>query len=96
MTSLLVGFDSAWTPTNEGAIVGILQHSDGAIQELGYVSRQLGHKDSAITLRVYARWLQDDSRRRGVDRLDETQPSASPAHLRGQLRSVKMLSVIGR
>jgi hypothetical protein len=27
----------------------------------------------------YARWLQDDSRRRGVDRLDETQPSATPA-----------------
>ena len=44
-----------------------------------YVSRQLGHKDSAITLKVCARWLQDDSRRRGVDRLDETQPSAPPA-----------------
>ena len=42
-----------------------------------YVNRQLGHKDSAITLKVYARWLQDDLRRRGVDRLDETQPSAT-------------------
>ena len=44
-----------------------------------YVSRQLGHKDSAITLRVYARWMPDDSRRKGVDRLDETQPDATPA-----------------
>jgi hypothetical protein len=44
-----------------------------------YVSRQLGHKDSAITLRVYPRWLPDETRRRGVDRLDETQPSATPA-----------------
>ena len=44
-----------------------------------YASRQFGHKDSAITLRVYARWLLDDTRRRGVDRLDETQPSAAPA-----------------
>jgi len=44
-----------------------------------YVSRQLGHKDSAITLKVYARWLQDHSRRRGGDRLDETQPSAPRA-----------------
>ncbi len=26
-----------------------------------YVSRQLGHKDSAITLRVYAHWLPDTS-----------------------------------
>ena len=38
-----------------------------------------GHKDSAITLKVYARWLPDETRRRGVDRLDETQPSATPA-----------------
>ena len=44
-----------------------------------YVSRQLGHKDSAITLRVYARWLPDDSRRKGVDLLDDAQPSATPA-----------------
>ena len=44
-----------------------------------YVSRQLGHKDSAITLRVYPRWLPDETRRRGVDRLDQTQPSATPA-----------------
>jgi integrase len=51
-----------------------------------YVSRQLGHKDSAITLKVYARWLQDDSRRRGVDRLDETQPSATPAQPAGEKR----------
>ena len=44
-----------------------------------YVSQQLGHGDASITLRVYAHWLPDASRRE-VDRLDTLQPSASPAH----------------
>jgi integrase len=44
-----------------------------------YVSRQLGHKDPSITLRVYAHWLPEATSERGVDRLDETQPSATPA-----------------
>jgi len=35
MTTLLVGFDSAWTPTNSGAIVGVLRADDGTFQELG-------------------------------------------------------------
>lgn len=35
MTTLLVGFDSAWTPTNSGALVGVLRTEDGAFQELG-------------------------------------------------------------
>jgi integrase len=34
-----------------------------------YVSRQLGHKDSAITLKVYAHWLPDLTSVRLVDRL---------------------------
>ena len=34
MTTLLVGFDSAWTPTNSGALVGVLCSDDGAFQEL--------------------------------------------------------------
>ncbi len=33
--TLLVGFDSAWTPTNRGAIVGVLQACDGTFHELG-------------------------------------------------------------
>lgn len=32
---LLVGFDSAWTPTNYGAVVGVLRADDGMCQELG-------------------------------------------------------------
>ena len=61
-----------------------LRHTFGSLlinvgEPVTYVSRQLGHKDSAITLKVYARWLPDETRRRGVDRLDETQPSATPA-----------------
>jgi ATP dependent DNA ligase C terminal region len=33
--TLLVGFDSAWTPTNSGAIAGVLVRADGVRQELG-------------------------------------------------------------
>ena len=35
MTTLLVGFDSAWTPTNSGALVGVLRLDDGTFRELG-------------------------------------------------------------
>lgn len=35
MTTLLVGFDSAWTSTNSGALVGALRADDGTLQELG-------------------------------------------------------------
>jgi integrase len=44
-----------------------------------YVSRQLGHKDSAITLRVYAHWLPESTAWKGVDYLDDARPSATPA-----------------
>ncbi len=36
-----------------------------------YVSSQLGHRDSAITLRVYAHWLPEAGAEKGVDRLDD-------------------------
>ncbi len=36
-----------------------------------YVSRQFGHRDSAITLRVYAHWLPEAGADKGVDRLDD-------------------------
>lgn len=35
MGSLVVGFDSAWTPTNAGAIVGTFIDDTGAVHELG-------------------------------------------------------------
>ena len=35
MTTLLVGFDSAWTRTNSGALVGVLQGCDGSFHSLG-------------------------------------------------------------
>lgn len=35
MTTLLVGFDSAWTLTNSGALVGVLRTDNGTFQELG-------------------------------------------------------------
>ncbi|WP_114416165.1 DUF429 domain-containing protein [Marinospirillum perlucidum] len=35
MSTLLIGFDSAWTPSNSGALLGILSSGGGAYQELG-------------------------------------------------------------
>jgi len=35
LSSLLVGFDSAWTPSNSGALVGALRDPDGPYVELG-------------------------------------------------------------
>ena len=35
MTTLLIGFDSAWTPTNSGALVGVVRLDDGTYRELG-------------------------------------------------------------
>ncbi len=35
MTTLLVGFDSAWTSTNSGAIVGVLHFDHGTLHGLG-------------------------------------------------------------
>ena len=35
MATLLVGFDSAWTCTNSGALVGVLRLDDGTFHELG-------------------------------------------------------------
>jgi integrase len=53
---------------------------DGA--PITYVSRQLGHKDPSITLRVYAHWVPDASSTRAVDLLDDVQPSATQAQPR--------------
>lgn len=33
--TLLIGFDSAWTRTNRGAIVGVVRNGDGKYRELG-------------------------------------------------------------
>jgi len=35
MTSLLIGFDSAWTPGKRGAIVAAIQHENGSFRNLG-------------------------------------------------------------
>ena len=35
MSFLLVGFDSAWTISNLGALVGVVLHEDGGFEELG-------------------------------------------------------------
>ena len=35
VTTLLIGFDSAWTPRKRGAIVAALRHQDGSFRDLG-------------------------------------------------------------
>jgi predicted RNase H-like nuclease len=35
LSTLIVGFDSAWTATNQGAVVGLIRHADGSFQLLG-------------------------------------------------------------
>ena len=35
ITSLVVGFDSAWTATNCGAVASVLVRADATVQELG-------------------------------------------------------------
>ena len=42
-----------------------------------YVSRQLGHRDSSVTLRVYAHWLPEATAEKGVNRLDSAEFVAS-------------------
>jgi integrase len=51
-----------------------------------YVSRQLGHKDPSITLRVYAHWLPDASRARLVDTLDDAAPEVTQTAPTGAAR----------
>src|ERR1035437_6892111 len=34
-TTLLVGFDSAWTASNSGGLAGVLRSDDGNVRELG-------------------------------------------------------------
>ena len=50
---------------------------DGA--PITYVSRQLGHKDASITLRVYAHWLPDPTSEKLVDGLDDAAPDGPQA-----------------
>jgi len=61
-----------------------MRHTFGSLlinggEPVTYVSQQMGHRDSSITLKVYARWLPDVSGRKGVDRLDDVQLLATPA-----------------
>jgi predicted RNase H-like nuclease len=51
MANLLVGFDSAWTPTNSGALVGGLLLADGTFRELGPLQTVDYHEAAAIILR---------------------------------------------
>jgi integrase len=61
-------------------------------EPITYVSRQMGHKDSAITLRVYAHWLPEAGARKGVDQLDGKHPAvAHPLHTT-RLRTLRRIA----
>jgi predicted RNase H-like nuclease len=49
---LLVGFDSAWTPNNSGAIVGVHRGGDGVLRELGAPR----HVDFGEAEKLILRW----------------------------------------
>ena len=62
-----------------------------------YVSRQLGHKDASITLRIYAHWLPDASSQRLVDVLDDAAPDGPQAAPRAwNTTHQNTLSALGR
>jgi integrase len=54
-----------------------------------YVSRQLGHKDASITLRVYAHWLPDATNEKLVDALDDAAEHGPRRHHRHSTRAIK-------
>jgi integrase len=61
-------------------VEGNLQFAQGREEPSNhFTARQHGHRDASITLRVYAHWLPDVSRRE-ADRLDTMHQSATPAH----------------
>jgi predicted RNase H-like nuclease len=52
MTTLLVGFDSAWTRAKIGAIVGAVLHDDGTVTELG-PPRGVQFDDATVIIREW-------------------------------------------
>lgn len=52
MSGLLVGFDSAWTVANLGALAGVLVHEDGRFEELG-IPMNLNYREAE---RVILQW----------------------------------------
>ena len=53
-------------------------------EPITYVSRQLGHRDASITLRVYAHWVPDVSTMKAVNLLDDAQLSATQTQPTGE------------
>jgi len=57
MATLLVGFDSAWTRTNSGALVGVLLLDDGTFHELGPPQIVNYPQAQAVILKWQAEWV---------------------------------------
>lgn len=67
MNTLVVGFDSAWTRHNAGAIVGALWDSSGTVQELGPPQR-VSYLDAQLLIE---RWQKEYVPRRTIIMLDQ-------------------------
>jgi predicted RNase H-like nuclease len=67
MTTLLVGFDSAWTPARAGGLVGVLRQEDGTYQELG-PPIPVSFDDAIDTIR---RWQAEFAPRQAIVLLDQ-------------------------
>lgn len=67
MTTLLVGFDSAWTTTKSGALVGMLQLDDGTFKELG-LPRTVDYSDAED---VILQWQDEQSPTSTIVLLDQ-------------------------
>lgn len=67
MTTLLVGFDSAWTGAKSGAIVGVLQSAKGEFRELGLPRvANFIHAEETV-----ARWQAEHNPRRTLVLIDQ-------------------------
>ena len=64
---LLVGFDSAWTPNNAGAIVGVLCCGDGTYRELGKPCSA----DYVMAENIILRWQAENQPAKTVVMLDQ-------------------------
>lgn len=53
-TTLLIGFDSAWTADNSGALAGVLRSDNGKFHELGLPQIMDYPKAEAVILRWQA------------------------------------------
>lgn len=56
MTTLIIGFDSAWTPKKSGAIVGVLRNGDGTLKVLSLPEVADFHRADQLLIKWQAQY----------------------------------------